>query len=56
MDHSGAQGSFARRYGPAETSGRSLHACEGERSSPSLLSNRLLRQEIVTELWGGPSL
>ena len=55
MDHSGARGFFAWRYGPAVTSGRSLLARERERSNPNLLSHRLLRQEIVTELWGGPS-
>ena len=56
MDHSGACGFFAWRYGPAVTSGRSLLARERERSNPNLLPYRLLRQEIVTELWGGPSL
>ena len=56
MDHSGACGFFAWRYGPAVTSGRSLLARERERSNPNLLPCRLLRQEIVTELWGGPSL
>ena len=56
MDHSGTRGSFPWRYGPAVSFGRSLLARERERSNPNLLPHRLLRQEFVTELWGGPSL
>lgn len=56
MDRTGARGSFAWGYGAAVTPGRSLLARGRERSNPDLLSHRLLRQEFVTELWGGPSL